>query len=92
MTNTLRVRAEFDERFTDRLQAGLQAEIYGSTLGGKTIVGQVTKIETLMGSKTVFARSAAERKDLHVVEVLIDLPDNFSAPVDARLTTPVPNF
>ena len=90
--STLRVRAEFDERFTDHLRVGLKAEIYGPTLGGKTIVGQVTKIEALMGSKTVFARSAAERKDLHVVEVVIDLPSNFSAPVglrvDVRLTTP----
>ena len=90
--STLRVRAEFDERFTDRLHAGLKAEIYGPTLGGKTFFGRVTSIEALMGSKTVFARSAAERKDLHVVEVVIDLPSDFSAPVglrvDVRLTTP----
>ncbi|MCX7421118.1 MAG: hypothetical protein NT013_16470 [Planctomycetia bacterium] len=87
-----RVRAEFDERFTARLHTGLKAEIYGSTLGGKTIIGQVVKVESLMGSKTVFARSAAERKDLHVVEVVIDLPNDFSAPVglrvDVRLTAP----
>ncbi len=91
----LRVRAEFDERFTAHLHSGLKAEVYGSTLGGKTIAGQVAKIEALMGSKTVFARSAAERKDLHVVEVVIDLPSDFSTPVglrvDVRLTTPAPN-
>ena len=84
-TSRLRVRAEFDERFTSRLHPGLKAEIYGPTLGGKTFVGRVTSMESLMGSKTVFARSAAERKDLHVVELVIALPGNFSAPVGLRV-------
>ncbi len=81
----LRVRAEFDERFTSQLRTGLTAEIYGPTLGGKTFVGRVTSIESLMGNKTVFARSAAERKDLHVVELVIALPGDFSAPVGLRV-------
>lgn len=81
----LRVRAEFDERFASQLRAGLTAEIYGPTLGGKSFVGRVTSIESLMGSKTVFARSAAERKDLHVVELVITLPGDFTAPVGLRV-------
>jgi multidrug resistance efflux pump len=93
-TSSLRVRAEFDERFTSRLHRGLIAEIYGPTLGGKKFTGRVASIESLMGSRTVFARSASERKDLHVVELVIDLPSDFTAPlglrVDVRLmVTPV---
>jgi hypothetical protein len=38
-----------------------------------------------MGDKTVFARDAADRKDLDTIEVLIDAPPNFRAPIGLQV-------
>ena len=38
-----------------------------------------------MGNKTVFSHEAAERKDLDVLQVLIDLPPDFRAPLGLQV-------
>lgn len=81
----LRVRAEIDERFVQRLAAGQTAMVYGRNLTGQTHPGRVALLEQVMGDKTVFARSAAERKDLDVLEVLIDMEPDFRAPVGLQV-------
>jgi hypothetical protein len=61
-------------------------------LGNTRYPGTVTLVKRVMGNKTVFSHEASERKDLDVIQVLIDLPDDFSAPlglqvdVDIRIT------
>jgi multidrug resistance efflux pump len=81
----LRVRAEIDERFVQRLAVGSQAEIHGRNLFGKTHPGRVVSCEPIMGNKTVFTRAASERKDLNVLEVLIELGPDFRAPVGLQV-------
>ncbi len=38
-----------------------------------------------MGDKTVFTRALAERKDLNVLQVLIDMGPHFCAPVELQV-------
>jgi ABC exporter DevB family membrane fusion protein len=81
----LRVRAEIDERFVQRLRVGQKAEVYGRNLAGKTYAGKISEVEKIMGDKTVFTRAASERKDLNVLQVVIDMEDGFTAPVGLQV-------
>ncbi|MBY0587898.1 HlyD family efflux transporter periplasmic adaptor subunit [bacterium] len=81
----LRVRAEVDERFVDALKVGVSADVYGRPLGDRVFKGTVTSIKQIMGPKTVFSRAAAERVDLDVVQLFIDMPAEFKAPVGLRV-------
>jgi multidrug resistance efflux pump len=88
----VRVRAEMDERFVRYLEVGQAATVYGRNLAGRTFCGRVACLEHLMGNKTVFTRASSERKDLDVLEVLIDLGPDFHAPaglqVDVQIEGP----
>lgn len=77
----LRVRAEIDESYALRLHTGMSASIFGRGLGASKIQGAVVLVKPAMGRKTVFAKTATERKDLDVLQVLIDLPGATSLPV-----------
>lgn len=81
----LRVRAEIDERFVKELCVGQKAQVYGRNLLGKTYPGRVVEVENIMGDKTVFTRASSERKDLHVLEVVIEMEPGFSAPVGLQV-------
>ncbi|HMF17630.1 MAG TPA: efflux RND transporter periplasmic adaptor subunit [Gemmataceae bacterium] len=81
----LRVRAEIDERFVNDLKVGQRAEVYGRNLRGKTYLGRLIEVEKIMGDKTVFAKSAAERNDLNVLQVVVAMPPGFSAPVGLQV-------
>jgi multidrug resistance efflux pump len=81
----LRVRAEVDERFVKDMRAGQAAEAYGRNLLGKTYPGRVVEIEKIMGEKTVFTRASSERRDIHVLQVVIEMEWGFSAPVGLQV-------
>jgi HlyD family secretion protein len=81
----LHVRAEIDERFVKELRVGLTAEVYGRNLLGKTYHGCVVEVEKIMGDKTVFTQASSERKDLHVLQVVIEMEQGFSAPVGLQV-------
>ena len=81
----MRVRAEIDERHVQRLAVGQSAEIYGRGLGDAHYHGTVALVKRLMGKKTVFSHDASERKDLDVLQVLIDVPDDFRAPLGLQV-------
>jgi HlyD family secretion protein len=81
----VRVRAEIDERFVRRLEVGQAATVFGRNLAGKTFAGRVACMENLMGNKTVFTRASSERKDLDVLQVLIDLEPGFHAPAGLQV-------
>jgi hypothetical protein len=85
----LRVRAEIDERFVKDLCVGQTAEAYGRNLLGKTYPGRVVEVERIMGGKTVFTRASAERKDLSVLQVVIEMESGFSAPVGLQVDVSV---
>jgi HlyD family secretion protein len=81
----LRVRSEIDERYVDRLRVGQAASISGRGLGGRRHIGQIVLVKRVMGGKTVFSRRSSERKDLDVLQVLIDLPDGVHAPIGLQV-------
>jgi HlyD family secretion protein len=92
----LMVRAEIDERFVTSLTVGQKCEIYGRNLAGRTFRGNIVELEPIMGDKTVFSRMSSDRKDLDVVQVLIELDPPFAAPVglqvDVRIEWPSNNL
>jgi multidrug resistance efflux pump len=77
----LRVRAEIDERYVARLREGQSAIVFGRGLGSRSFAGKVESVKAIMGKKTVFARAASERKDLDVLQVMIEMDGSFSAPI-----------
>ena len=77
----LRVRAEIEETYALQLRPGQEAEIFGRGLGQRKIEGKVTLVKAIMGKKTVFTKSSTERKDVDVIQVLIDLPEGTTLPV-----------
>lgn len=85
----LRVRAEIDERYVSLLRPGQQAEVFGRGLGERRYHGQIALVKGLISTKTVFSRSASERKDLDVLQVLIDMPEEFRAPLGLQVDVAV---
>jgi HlyD family secretion protein len=81
----LRIRAEIDERFVQAVRIGQTAEVYGRNLLGKTYPGKVVEVEKIMGDKTVFTRASSERKDLHVLQAIIEMAPEFSAPIGLQV-------
>jgi HlyD family secretion protein len=79
------VRAGIDERFVKDLHVGQTAEVYGRNLLGKPCPGRVVEVEQIMGDKTVFTRASCERKDLHVLQVVIEMELGFSGPVGLQV-------
>jgi ABC exporter DevB family membrane fusion protein len=86
----LRVRAEFDERFVKELRAGQAVEVYGRNLLGNTCPGRLVEVERVMGDKTVFTRASSEWKDLHVLQVIVEMDPGFAAPVGLQVDVRVP--
>lgn len=83
----LRVRAEVDERYVHRLSSIETALIYGRGLGPQRYAGRVVQVKRLMGKKTLFTRDAAERKDLDVLQLWIEMPDDFRPPLGLQVET-----
>ena len=75
------MRAEIDERFVAGLRPGQWAVIRGRGLGDREYLGRVVLIKSIMGKKTVFSRSSTERKDLDVVQVMVEMQAAFRAPI-----------
>jgi HlyD family secretion protein len=85
----LRVRAEIDDRYVYLLRIGQIATVFGRALGPGKYTGRLAVVKRLMGGKTVFACSASERKDLDVLQVLIDMPPGFEAPLGLQVDVAV---
>ncbi len=81
----LRVRAEIDERFVRQMKVGQAVVVSGRNLGGQTYRGRIVVLEQVMGDKTVFAQSATERKDLQVLQVLVEMAPDFRAPAGLQV-------
>ncbi len=84
-TSRLVVRAEMDESFVPLLRVGQRTETRPNAERGQWRSGRVALIKPVMGNKTVFGRAANERKDVHVIQVLIDLEPGFSAPIGLEM-------
>jgi len=81
----LPLRAEIDERHVQKLTIGQTAEAYGRNLGGRVYGGTIIEVERAMGHKTVFTQAASERKGLHVLQVVIEMVEDFTAPIGLQV-------
>ncbi|MBL9150854.1 MAG: efflux RND transporter periplasmic adaptor subunit [Verrucomicrobiales bacterium] len=77
----LRVLAEIDESLALEPKVGQKAEVFGRGLRAEVLSGQLTFLKGVMGKKLVFSRSSADRKDLDVRQVYIDLPAAYDLPI-----------
>ena len=77
----LQVRAELDENYALQLRVGQRATLHGRGFEEQTIEGVIAAVKPIMGKKTVFARTAVERKDVDVRQVLIELPAGTDFPI-----------
>lgn len=68
----LEVRAEVDEQFATQVKVGDQAKVRSR---GDAVEeqGVVREIKPVMGRKSVFTHSAAERMDLKILELRIEM-------------------
>jgi multidrug resistance efflux pump len=77
----VRIRGEIEERYVHAVRGGQKVLVTGRGLGTQCLPGTIVLTKRIMGKKTVFSRAAAERKDLEVVQVFIDLEEPLAAPV-----------
>ena len=77
----LRVRAEIDENYALLLKVGQKATLFGRGLGQQRLQGSISLVKPLMGKKTVFTKTATERKDVDMRQVFIDLPAKTPLPI-----------
>ncbi|MCA9094960.1 MAG: HlyD family efflux transporter periplasmic adaptor subunit [Planctomycetaceae bacterium] len=85
----LRIRAEIDERFVSFIKPGQSVQIHGRSLGQAKYDGKILSMKSLMGKKTVFSREASERKDLDVLQVFVEVPPDFKAPIGLEVDVQV---
>lgn len=85
----LRVRAEIDENYALALQQGQKAVIFGRGLGEKEVPAHVTLVKKIMGKKTVFAKTATERKDIDVIQVFIEPDGPLETPVGLEVNVKI---
>ena len=85
----LRVRAEIDENYALSLREGQQAIIFGRGLGEKEIPAHVALVKKIMGKKTVFAKTATERKDIDVIQAFIEPNADMQVPVGLEVNVKI---
>lgn len=68
------VRADLDERFVDKVRAGLPAEIVPEANESRVIAGKILRIGQVFGAKTPTGEPG-ERLDQRVVECVVSLDD-----------------
>lgn len=85
----LRVRAEIDENYALSLKQGQKAVIFGRGLGAKEIPAHVALVKKIMGKKTVFAKTATERKDIDVIQAFIEPDAAMDVPVGLEVNVKI---
>lgn len=85
----LRVRAEIDENYALIIQEGQKAVIFGRGLGDREIPAKVAMVKSIMGKKTVFAKTATERKDIDVIQAFIVPEADMQVPVGLEVNVKI---
>lgn len=85
----LRVRAEIDENYALSLREGQKAILFGRGLGDMEIPAHVSLVKKIMGKKTVFAKTATERKDIDVIQALIEPDADLQVPIGLEVNVKI---
>lgn len=75
-TETLRIKAELDERDVGRVKVGQQAIVRADAFQGQDFAGHVTSIAPALTAPGLKDRGAARRTDVDVLEIHVDLDPN----------------
>ncbi len=81
----LRVRAEVDETDVARVTAGQRVEITADAYPDRRFGGTVFRVSQRFGAKAVSTGLPAEKVDMKVLQVLIDLDPDVKLPVGLRV-------
>ncbi|PTX99507.1 hypothetical protein DB346_16860 [Verrucomicrobia bacterium LW23] len=84
-TRRLQVRAEVNENLIHRIAVGQPATVWRYAQPEVVSKGTVQEIKLVMGNKTVFSRRSDERKDVDILEVVINMSPEFRMPVGAQV-------
>ena len=85
-TTKIRVRAEVDERYVDRVKAGQTVTITSDFNPKLRVSGKVASREAQMGRRTVLGIDPADKNDRDVLEVIVEIDPRG---VDAANALPV---
>lgn len=85
----MRVRAEIDETSALQLRAGQGARVHPRGAAAPVLPGHVVLVKPLMGAKTVFAQTAQERRDLGIIQALVDLPHDVVWPAGLEVAVEI---
>lgn len=88
-TQHVRIRAEFDENYALKLKAGQKAILFGHALEGAEVPGTVRLVKQVMGKKTVFTKASSERRDIDVIQVLIEPDRGLTVPLGMEVDVKV---
>ncbi len=81
----LRVRAEVDETDVSRVAAGQRVEIAADAFPNRRFGGTVFRVSQRLGAKAVQTGRPAEKVDMKVLQVLIDLDPDVNLPAGLRV-------
>ncbi len=85
----MRVRAEIDENYALALRNGQKAVLFGRGLGEREVAAKVAFVKPVMGKKTVFTKSATERKDIDVIQLFIEPEQPLQLPVGLEVNVKI---
>ncbi|MFZ2727251.1 MAG: efflux RND transporter periplasmic adaptor subunit [Methylococcaceae bacterium] len=77
----LQIRAEIDENYALLLKENQSVSLFGRGLADKQLTGVISLVKPIMGKKTVFTKTATERKDIDTRQVFIALPAGTQLPI-----------
>ena len=81
----LRVRAEVDETDVGRVEAGQRVELTADAFPNRRFGGSVFRVSQRLGAKAVQTGRPAEKVDMKVLQVLIDLDQDVKLPAGLRV-------
>ena len=82
-----KVRAELDERDVDKVRVGTKVTVYSEAYSGSRFTGEVTRIASVMGRKSVLTGEPADKSDRDILEVTAQLdPAAQVLPLGLRVT------
>lgn len=82
-----RVRAELDERDVDKVRVGTLVTVFSEAYAGRRFAGEVTRLSSVMGRKSVVTGDPADKSDRDILEVTAQLdPSAKVLPLGLRVT------
>lgn len=84
-TSQLTVRTEIDELDVARVHEGDRVEVRSDAYPGKRFSGRVSRVDQLIGPKTLDTGHRDEREDRLVLPVIVDLDPGVELPVGLRV-------